>query len=76
MVCWHGNLVRALTTISDTQYVVAGLNDFAELGWASDWQWSAAQYGQYLDLAASSAQEWNTTPDVIERALFERGKHV
>lgn len=58
------------------QYVVAGLNDVAGLGWASDWQWSAAQYDQYLDLVASFAQKWNTTPDVIERALFERGKHV
>lgn len=58
------------------QYVVAGLNDVAALGWTMNWQWSAAQYGQYLALAASWAQEWNTAPDVVERALFERGKQV
>lgn len=56
------------------QYVAAALNDVADLGWPRTWNWTTAQYEQYLDIAARWASEWGCQPDVIERTLFEHGK--
>lgn len=42
-----------------------------------DWNsgnWSADTYRTYLDLASSWAQQWRTTPDVVERVLFDVGR--
>jgi hypothetical protein len=58
------------------QHVVRALNEQAGLGWDLDWNWTANQYGQYLDLAHEWAEDWGTAPDVVERRLFERGKEL
>jgi len=56
--------------------VVVALNDQADLGWRLNWRWSGDQYATYLDLAHGWAGGWGkgTTPDVVERVLFEHGK--
>jgi hypothetical protein len=43
------------------------------LGWRTT-GWTATDYGTYLDAATSWAGEYATTPDVVERTLFEIGK--
>ncbi|WP_203702541.1 8-oxoguanine DNA glycosylase OGG fold protein [Asanoa iriomotensis] len=35
---------------------------------------SADDYGLYLEVAHSWAEEWHTEPDVVERALFAVGQ--
>jgi hypothetical protein len=55
------------------QFVAAALNDVAGLGWPRTWNWTTAQYEQYLDLAAQWAAEWGTEPDVVEKTLFDYG---
>jgi hypothetical protein len=60
------------------QFVVTALNDQADLGWKLNWAWSGDQYATYLDLAHDWAAGWGkgTTPDVVERVLFEHGKEL
>lgn len=55
------------------KFVAAALNDVAGLGWAPTWNWTTAQYEQYLDLAAEWASKWGTQPDVVEKTLFDHG---
>jgi hypothetical protein len=59
------------------RYVLLGLNAAAGLDWPL-WGWSTNHYERYLDFAHRWAQEWGqgTSPDVVERTLFERGKFV
>jgi len=56
------------------QYVAAALNGVAGLGWKRTWNWTTAQYKQYLDLAAQWGNEWGTEPDVVEKTLFRHGR--
>lgn len=56
------------------QYVANALNDIANLGWRPTWNWTTAQYEQYLGLATGWADEWGTQPDVIEKTLFRHGQ--
>lgn len=58
------------------QYVAAALQEQAGLGWQSGWSWTTAQYEHYLALAGEWADAWGTTPDVVERMLFEHGKRL
>lgn len=55
------------------QYVAVALNRLCGLDWPAD-QWSTEQYSDYLDIAHEWANQWQTRPDVVERALFAVGK--
>jgi hypothetical protein len=58
--------------------VVIALNEQADLGWELNGQWSGDQYAKYLNLAHEWAARWGkgTTPDVVERVLFEHGRRL
>jgi hypothetical protein len=75
--CWDRAAGERRPLILD-QFVVIALNDQADLGWKLNWAWSADQYATYLDHAHDWAIGWGkgTTPDVVERVLFERGKEL
>lgn len=57
------------------QYVAMALNTLCGFQWPErNGGWTVQQYRTYLDLAHSWAAEWDTQPDVVERALFAVGK--
>ena len=51
--------------------MVDGLNRVTDDQWLQDGP--ADMYGRYIDLAADWAREFQTSPDVIERRLFDLG---
>lgn len=58
------------------RYVASALNDVADLGWRSTWNWTPGQYEQYLQLATGWASDWRWEADVVERTLFEHGRRL
>ncbi len=66
---YDANALMGRPLIYDSR-VVDSLRRMTTDAWEIDGP--ADMYGRYLDLAADWAHDFNTTPDVIERALFGR----
>jgi len=58
------------------QYVAAALREQTGLSGWTGWNWPTIEYEHYLTLADEWADAWGTTPDVVERMLFEHGKDL
>jgi hypothetical protein len=54
--------------------VVRALNRKTDREWS--YEITSDQYSDYLDLVRDSAQELETTEDVIERRLFQLGQRI
>ena len=67
---------RGLGPLILDRYVAKALNDIAGFGWPRTWNWSQEHYLDYLDAAWRWSDAWGTQDDVVEWALFERGKSL